>query len=79
MPAIQRSLGGAFFTHKGVTNNCASCHNGVAATGMPATQHPGRYAPDPVRGLSLDHQLHDLGRHAHQPSGRDGSDLPELP
>ncbi len=31
---------GAVFTHQGVTGNCAECHNGTAATGMPANHIP---------------------------------------
>ncbi len=31
---------GAVFTHQGITDKCASCHDGKAATGMPLTHIP---------------------------------------
>src|SRR5204862_279378 len=34
----------------GVTNNCASCHNGVSATGMPPTHIPVGTPPTPCEG-----------------------------
>jgi len=40
---------GAFFTHKGVTNNCASCHN-VWRRPDAGHPHPGRTPPTPCEG-----------------------------
>jgi len=63
---------GAFFTHKGVTSNCAAVTTcgGDRDAGHP---HPGRYVPDPCEAGTRP-PTHDLAGNAHQPSGRDGSD-----
>jgi len=59
MPAIRRSPGRARSSPTRASPATAPAVTTVWRRPGCRHPHPGRYAPDPVRGLPLDHQLHD--------------------
>ena len=65
MRATRRSVGRApSFNHEGIIGNCATCHNGVQATGMPATHIPIDTAA--CESCHSPSEFHDLRRRHHE-------------